>query len=101
MTHYVSVLVPMATGGWRALLPDLPAYQAEECSLDLAILRASGFLAQVTRLGSEIPAPRPLAFIKLDTDWASSRDIDWSRSVVTMIPVHNSASIAATGLISP
>ena len=88
MTHYVSVLVPMASGGWRALLPDLPGYQAEERSLDLAILRASGFLAKVTRLGSEIPPPRPLAFIKLDFDWASSRDIDWSRSIVTMIPVH-------------
>ena len=87
MTHYVSVLVPMASGGWRALLPDLPGYQAEERSLDLAILRASGFLAQVTRLGSEIPPPRSLAFIKLDSDWVSSRDIDWSRSVVTMIPV--------------
>jgi hypothetical protein len=23
----------------------------------------------------------------LDADWASSRDVDWSRSVVTMIPV--------------
>ena len=89
MTHYVSVLVPMATGGWRALLPDLPSYQAEERSLDLAILRASGFLAQVIRLGSEIPPPRPLAFIKLDTDWASSRDIDWSRSVVTIIQVRD------------
>ena len=85
MTHYVSVLVPVATGGWRALLPDLPGYQVEERSLDLAILRASGFLAQVIRLGSDIPPPRPLAFIKLDTDWSSSRDIDWSRSVVTMI----------------
>ena len=88
MTHYVSVLVPVATGGWRALLPDLPGYQAEERSLDLAILRASGFLTEITRLGSEIPPPRSLAFIKLDTDWASSRDIDWSCSVVTMIPVH-------------
>jgi hypothetical protein len=87
VTHYVSVLVPVATGGWRALLPDLPGYQVEERSLDLAILRASGFLTQVTRLGSEIPLPRPLAVIKLDSDWVSSRDIDWSRSVVTMIPV--------------
>ena len=89
MSHYVSVLVPMATGGWRALLPDLPSYQAEERSLDLAILRTSGFLAQVTQLGSEIPPPRPLAFIKLDTDWALSRDVDWSRSVVTMIQVRD------------
>jgi hypothetical protein len=24
----------------------------------------------------------------LDTDWASSRNVDWSRSVVIMIPVH-------------
>lgn len=87
MDHYVSVLVPIATGRWRALLPDIPGYQAEERSLDLAILRASGFLTQVRRSGSKIRPPRPLAFIRLDADWASSRDIDWSRSVVTMIPV--------------
>ena len=87
MAHYVSVLVPVTTGGWRALLPDLPSYQAEETSLDLAILRASRFLAQVVQLGSEVPPPRPLALIKLDTEWASSRDIDWARSVVIMIQV--------------
>ena len=85
MTHYVSVLTPMPNGGWRVLLPDLPNYQVEERSLDLAILRTAGFLEQVTRLGSPIPPPRPLAFIKLDTDWALSRNIDWSHSVVTMI----------------
>ena len=87
MAHYVGVFVHLPTGEWRALLPDLPSYHVEERSLDLAIVRATGFLDQVVRLGSSIPQPRPLAFIKLDTDWTAAEDIDWSESVVTMIPV--------------
>ena len=98
MDHYVSVLVPVATGGWRALLPDIPEYQAEERSLDLAILRATEFLAQTTRLGSAIPPPRPLALIKLDTDWASARGIDWSQSIITMIQVHGTTHQMAASL---
>ncbi len=87
MAHYVGVFVPLATGQWRALLPDVPSYHIEERSLDLAIVRATGFLDQAIRLGSPIPQPRPLAFIKLDTDWAAAERIDWSESVVTMIHV--------------
>jgi hypothetical protein len=87
MTHYVGVLVPVTTGGWRALLPDVPSYQVEERSLDMATLRAAEFLAKVIQLGTPIPPPRPLGVIKLDTEWASKREIDWSRSVVTMIQV--------------
>jgi hypothetical protein len=52
MTGYVGVFVPVTTGGWRALLPDLPNYQVEEGSLDLAILRAGEFLEKVISLGT-------------------------------------------------
>lgn len=85
MTDYVGVFVPVTTGGWRALLPDLPNYQVEEDSLDLAILRAGEFLEKVVSLGTAIPPPRPLAAIKRDTEWASTRQIDWSHSIVAMI----------------
>ena len=85
MDHYVGVFVHATTGRWRALVPDLPSYEVEEGTLDRAIIRAEEFLRRVKRLGTPIPPPRPLAFIKLDKEWVSTRDIDWSRSVVTMI----------------
>jgi hypothetical protein len=87
MNHYVGVFVYAATGRWRVLVPDLPSYEVEEGTLDRAIIRAEEFLRQVTRLGTSIPPPRPLALIKLDKEWASTRDVDWSRSVVAMIQV--------------
>jgi hypothetical protein len=87
MNHYVGVFVHATTGGWRALVPDLPSYEAEEGTLDRAIIRAEEFLRQVIRLGTPIPPPRPLSLIKLDQEWVSTRDVDWSRSVVTMIQV--------------
>lgn len=87
MTGYVGVFVPVTTGGWRALLPDLPNYQVEEGSLDLAILRAGEFLEKVISLGTAIPPPRTLAVIRLDTEWASARQIDWSHSIVATIQI--------------
>lgn len=85
MNHYVGVFVHATTGRWRALVPDLPSYEAEEGTSDRAIIRAEEFLRHVIRLGTPIPPPRPLALIKLDKEWVSTRDVDWSRSVVTMI----------------
>ena len=87
MNHYVGVFVHATTDRWRALVPDLPSYEVEEATLDRAITRAEEFLRQVMRLGTPVPPPRPLALIKLDKEWTSTRDIDWSRSVVTMIQV--------------
>ena len=85
MTYYVGVFSRLPTGEWRGLLPDLPSYDVAERSLDLAILRATGFLDRVKRLGTPVSPPRPLALIELDTDWASRKHIDWSQSVVSMI----------------
>jgi hypothetical protein len=87
MNHYVGVFVRATTGRWRVLVPDLPSYEVEEGTLDRAIIRAEEFLRQVVRLGTPIPPPRPLSLIKLDKEWVSTRDIDWSRSVVTLLPV--------------
>ena len=87
MSHYVGVFVHATTGRWRVLVPDLPSYETEEGTLDRAIMRAEEFLRRVIRLGTPIPPPRPLGAIKLDTEWASKREIAWSRSVVTMIQV--------------
>jgi hypothetical protein len=88
MAHYVGVFVPLETGGWRALFPDVPCCEVEEESLDMAIFRAAHALTCVEQSSDKpIPPPRDLAAIRLDNDWALARNVDWSRSVVTMIPL--------------
>ena len=88
MAHYVGVFVLLEKGGWRALFPDVPYCEVEEESLDMAIFRAAHALAQVNQSSDKpLPLPRDLAAIRTDIDWASARKVDWSRSVVTMIPL--------------
>ena len=40
MAHYISVLMPLRAGGWRALFPDIPDCEVEGDSLDATMLRA-------------------------------------------------------------
>ncbi|HET6622282.1 MAG TPA: hypothetical protein VFG64_20240 [Dongiaceae bacterium] len=92
MAHCISVLVPMGTGGCRALFPDIPACEVQGDSLDLAIFRAAGALSEcVERLYGDIPpSPRELNEIKADDRWAASHAVDWSKVVVTMVPLRGS-----------
>lgn len=60
-------------------------YQLYRMDADREIIRAEKFLRQVIRLGTPMPPPRPLALIKLDREWGSTRGIDWSRSIVTIV----------------
>jgi hypothetical protein len=88
MAHYVGVFVPLEKGGWRALFPDIPYCEVEEDSLDLAIFRAPHALAEAQQSSDRpFPPPRDLSAIRLDMEWATARKVDWSRSVVTMIPL--------------
>jgi hypothetical protein len=86
MTGYVGVFVPVTTGGWRALLPD---FQITRLRKAVWISRsfAGEFLEKVISLGTAIPPPRTLAVIRLDTEWASARQIDWSHSIVATIQI--------------
>jgi hypothetical protein len=45
MNHYISVLVPMASGRWHAFFPDFPACEAEAYDLDLTAMHAARALA--------------------------------------------------------
>jgi predicted RNase H-like HicB family nuclease len=88
MGHYVGVFVPMEAGGWRALFPDVPQCSTDAESLDQAIFRAANELARFKEGARQpIPAPRDLTEIKADEAWASACGIDWTQSVVTMIPL--------------
>lgn len=88
MAHYVGVFVPLAAGGWRAVFPDIPQCQVEAASLDLTIFHAASALAEFKQQSDRpLDPPRDLAEIRSDDLWASACGVDWTRSVVTMIPV--------------
>ncbi len=89
MAHYISVLMPRNSGGWRALFPDIPDCEVEGDSLDATMLRAAGALTEYVqnRYGDGPPLPRELIDIKADDQWASSHAVDWTKAVVTMVPL--------------
>ena len=91
MNHYISICVPLEAGGWRVLFPDLPDCRAEANDLDAAIARASGALTQyaVALNGNKpnIPLPRDLREIVSDGNWMATHGVDWSKAVVTMMPL--------------
>lgn len=91
MAHYISVLMPRNAGGWRALFPDIPDCEVEGDSLDATVLRAAGALTEYVehRYSDGPPSPRELNEIKADDHWASAHEIDWSKAVVTMVPLRS------------
>ncbi|HKE96293.1 MAG TPA: type II toxin-antitoxin system HicB family antitoxin [Povalibacter sp.] len=89
MAHYISVLMPLRAGGWRALFPDLPECEAHGDSLDITVFRAAGALTEYIerKFGDLPPSPRELSEIKADSNWVAQHDIDWTQAVVTMVPL--------------
>lgn len=91
MHHYISICVPLESGGWRVLFPDVPGCRAEADSLEAAIARASGALTQyaVALNGNKpnIPLPCDLSEIVSDGHWTSTHGVDWSTAIVTMMPL--------------
>ena len=88
MAHYVGVFMPLEVGGWKAVFPDVPQCQVEAASLDLTVFHAAAALADLNqRSDGPLAPPRDLAEIRSDDLWSSACGVDWSRSVVTMIPV--------------
>jgi predicted RNase H-like HicB family nuclease len=91
VAHYISVLMPLSAGGWRALFPDIPGCEVEGDSLDATVLRAAGALTECvhSRYGDGPPSPRELIEIKADDHWVTSHAIDWAKAVVTMVPLRD------------
>jgi predicted RNase H-like HicB family nuclease len=89
VAHYIGVLMPLNAGGWRALFPDIPDCEVEADSLDATMLRAAGALSECvhSRYGDGPPSPRELDEIKADDHWAENHAIDWTKAVVTMVPL--------------
>jgi predicted RNase H-like HicB family nuclease len=93
MSHYISVCVPLESGRWRVLLPDVPGCQAEGDSLEEAMMCASDALTQyaVALNGNKpgIPLPCDLSEIRWDGNWTSTHGVDWSTAIVTMMPLRS------------
>jgi len=91
VAHYISVLMPRNAGGWRALFPDIPDCEVEGDSLDATVLRAAGALTECVehRYSGGPPSPRELNEIKADDHWATVHEVDWSKAVVTMVPLRS------------
>ena len=89
VAHYISVLMPLSAGGWRALFPDIPDCEVEGDSLDVTMLRAAGALSKCvhSRYTDGLPSPRELIEIKADDRWVATHEIDWAKAVVTMVPL--------------
>jgi predicted RNase H-like HicB family nuclease len=88
MAHYIGVFLPLESGGWRALVPDVPDCEAEAASLDIAVLHIATALAHAAvGLNGAIRPARDLAAIKADGDWVTAHGINWSLAIITMIPV--------------
>ena len=91
MKYYIAVCLPLESGGWRALFPDIPDFEIVAPSMDRAVFRAGNALADhaVSLNGSAVellPFPRDLTAIKADTAWSTAHMINWSSAVITMIP---------------
>ena len=90
--YYVAVCVPVASGGWRAIFPDVPDCSVDGSTLDRAVFRAADALAgYAERLNGTavqvLQSPRDLTTIRSDQNWGRVHGIDWSAAVITMIPL--------------
>lgn len=89
--YYVVVLVPQHGGGWRAHFPDFAGCRAEgqrvEEAIGAAARAVSALIEGLEDQGTGIPEPRSLEAIRADEKWAAERSIDWSKCVVSLVPV--------------
>ena len=84
MAHYVGIFVPVESGGWQAIIPDVPGCRVEGPSLDKTVFIAAAALTRIVRVDIDpAPPPRDLSEIKADP----KIEVDWEKAVVTMIPL--------------
>ena len=89
MAHYIAIMAPSDTGGWRVLIPDVPECEAHGNSPDAAKVAAITELARVRANIGTLPPPRELTDIATDKKWMSRGDIDFAQAIVAMIPLGN------------
>jgi len=90
MRHYIAVLIPDDEVGWRAHFPDLPGCRAEARDVDVAVARASNAASELVGkllLNGSPPMPRTLEEIRADEAWAAERSINWTKALISVVPV--------------
>jgi predicted RNase H-like HicB family nuclease len=92
MKHYLAVLVPTATGGWRAHFPDFPGCRAEGSSVEEAIYAAKSAASEQARWlrdqGISLPSSQSYEDVRHHANgWAKERDIAWSDAVISLVPL--------------
>jgi predicted RNase H-like HicB family nuclease len=90
MNHYLSVLVPLPEGGWRAHFPDFPGCRAEgrtvEAAIDAAMAAVADHARSITTGGRHLPTPQTFEEVRHGSNgWAAERGIDWSNTVVSLV----------------
>ena len=86
--HYIVIFVPTGDGKWRALFPDVPECEAHGFTINDATFAAANELTRcIQATGAEAPRPRNLSEIECDEDWLLRNCIDFSKAVVTMVPL--------------
>jgi len=90
--HYVAICMPLASGGWRAIVPDAHGYEVRASSLDLVVAQARVELATYAaglngHAQQILPLSRDLTEIRSDEQWIAANAIEWPGAVITMIPL--------------
>jgi predicted RNase H-like HicB family nuclease len=90
MKHYLAVLVPHDSSGWRAHFPDFPGCRAEGHSVEAAIDASAAAAAEHARWlkaqGVSLPHPQSYEEVRHHSNgWAAERGIEWSRAVLSVV----------------
>jgi predicted RNase H-like HicB family nuclease len=90
--HYLAVIVPTAGGAWRAHFPDFPGCRAEAASVEEAILAAKSAVSAAGRAlqaqGRQLPVAQTFEHVRDHSNrWANERGIDWSKALISVVPV--------------
>jgi predicted RNase H-like HicB family nuclease len=89
MEHYIAIFVEDQFGDWRAIFPDVPGCEAKGFCVDDLMFSATNALHHYLQHNGALPSP-PLniADIRCMERWLAENQIDPSRAVVSMVPLH-------------
>ena len=91
MPYDIAILVPLASGAWRAHIPDYPGCRAKGATAaaakTTAVVMAQMAADKLRNSGRETPKPRDLETIQADERWRADREINWASTVVSMVHI--------------
>ena len=89
MKHYVAIFVEDEIGEWRAIFPDVPGCEARGFCVDDVMFSATSALHRYLEQYGSLPSP-PLDTAEIPgmEKWLAENQIDPSKAVVSMVPLH-------------